>query len=209
MHDHPRPCPSPVYLLGSQTVRQLIDQLGKTIFAGQYWSLPWVHTKTSHILKEQKIKWKKANKWHSSISSRSPIRTHTESFMPSWVITIVWRLHDSLIFPSVPLLLHCFLKLSLSLSLSLSLALSLHGDQPVLHCRSAQKHKVPLNDVIGLRQPLLPVLQGQLGFIQVMTRFLIFGPWQPSISDAQSPQPLLCYSEGERGGGGLELLHIQ
>ncbi len=35
MHDHPHCCPSPVYLRGSQTVRQPIDQLRKTTFTGQ------------------------------------------------------------------------------------------------------------------------------------------------------------------------------
>lgn len=92
-------------------------------------------------------------------------------------------------------MLHCHLKLSLPLPLSVSA-----WNQPVLHCRSAQKHKVPLNDVIGLRQPLLPVLQGQLGFGQVMTRLLVFGLRQSSVSDAQGPQPLLCSSEEEREG---------
>lgn len=37
-------------------------------------------------------------------------------------------------------------------------SLALRDDKPVLHCCSAQKHEVPLDDVIGLCQPLLPVL---------------------------------------------------
>lgn len=45
---------------------------------------------------------------------------------------------------------------------------------PVLNSRGPQKHKFPLNDVIRMRQPLLPVLQGQFGFGQVMTSLLVF-----------------------------------
>lgn len=70
--------------------------------------------------------------------------------------------------------------------------------QPVLHCCSTQKDKVPLDDVIGLCQPLLPVLQGQLGFSQVTTRFLIISLGQPSIGDAQSPQPLLVLESRDK-----------
>lgn len=66
-----------------------------------------------------------------------------------------------------------------------------HGNRPVLHCCGAQKHEVPFDDVIGLSQPLLPVLQGQFGFGQVMTRLVVFGHGQPFIGDTESPQPLL------------------
>lgn len=74
-------------------------------------------------------------------------------------------------------------------------------DQPVLHRRSAQKHKVPLNDVVGLRQLLLPVLQGHLGFGQVMTRLLVLTLRQASVSNTQGAQALLRASRERRAGG--------
>lgn len=77
--------------------------------------------------------------------------------------------------------------------------------QPVLHCCSTQKDKIPLDDVIGLRQPLLPVLQGQLGFSQVTTRFLIISQGQPSIGDTQSPQPLLVLESRDRLGDIIQI----
>lgn len=78
--------------------------------------------------------------------------------------------------------------------------------QPVLHCCSTQKDKVPLDDVIGLRQPLLPVLQGQLGFSQVTTRFLIISLGQPSIGDTQCPQPLLVLESRDRLGDIIKII---
>lgn len=106
---------------------------------------------------------------------------------------MLWRwLHESLIFPSVPWMSFKFFPPSPSFCLPV--------DQPVLHCCSAQKHKVSLNDVISLRQPVLPVLQGQLGFGQVMTGLLVFRQRQSSVSNTQGPQSLLCSSEKERQG---------
>lgn len=62
---------------------------------------------------------------------------------------------------------------------------------PVLHRCGSQQNKLPLDDVIGLRQPLLPVLQGQLGSDQVTARLLVLGVGQPAVGHAQRPQPLL------------------
>lgn len=74
----------------------------------------------------------------------------------------------------------------------------LRTDSPVLHRRCSKENKLPLDDVIGLRQPLLPVLQGQLGFGQVTTRLLVLGVGQPAVGHAQRPQPLLHRSQQRR-----------
>lgn len=65
------------------------------------------------------------------------------------------------------------------------------SNQPVLHRRGTQEHKVSFDDIISLSQSLLSLLQGQLGVCQMPTRLLVLGLRQPLVCHAQRSQALL------------------
>lgn len=58
---------------------------------------------------------------------------------------------------------------------------------PVLHGGGPQQYEVLLNEVIGLGQLPVSVLQGQLGAVQQVTRLLVLSHAQLPVRHAQCP----------------------